>query len=187
MSRFMEERGFSFIEILVTLAILGVLLGIALPSFTASMERKRILGQAEDIYSSLQLGRQLAIASQTVLKVCLLSGAGQCLATGGQEIAVFRDDNNNHWLDAGEQVEVRKIIGALSVSLTAPHGPYLRFKSNGLAKESGHVQVCSRDVKNPFGQRVIVSLNTGRIRLAVDKNRDLIDDLQKVDISCPEK
>lgn len=54
-------RGFTLVELLVTMAIAGILLTLAAPSFTATLERWRINTAKDTFASSIQLARREAI------------------------------------------------------------------------------------------------------------------------------
>ncbi len=56
-----RSRGFTAIELLVTIAILAVLAAIAAPSFTPLIERWRVRQVAEDLQSTLYFARSEAI------------------------------------------------------------------------------------------------------------------------------
>lgn len=54
-------RGFTAIELLVTIAILAVLAALAAPSFTPSLERWRVMQATEQLKSTLYFARSEAI------------------------------------------------------------------------------------------------------------------------------
>lgn len=56
-----EERGFTTIEIMVVVVILGLLAVFAAPSFTTLIERWRVRQAAEDLVSTLTFARSEAI------------------------------------------------------------------------------------------------------------------------------
>jgi type IV fimbrial biogenesis protein FimT len=53
--------GFTLIEVLVTVIILGTLLTIAIPGFLKWLPNYRLNGAARDFYSNIQLAKSLAI------------------------------------------------------------------------------------------------------------------------------
>lgn len=52
-----KQHGFTLIEMMITITILGILLAIAVPSFTDWLNRKRIDGVANEFASLIQLAR----------------------------------------------------------------------------------------------------------------------------------
>lgn len=58
-----KERGVTFLELVVTVAIIGILAAIAVPYYGDYIERQRLIGATEDVYSSMQLAKRQAISN----------------------------------------------------------------------------------------------------------------------------
>lgn len=78
----LRAQGFSLVELLVVVALLGILAGLAGPSFTGQFQRYRVDAVREDLIASLQLarteairrGQTVVIEKQTNCAVTLASG-----------------------------------------------------------------------------------------------------------------
>jgi type IV fimbrial biogenesis protein FimT len=70
-----DEKGFTLIEVLITMAILGILLGIAAISARDWLERYRVEGQTKQMYTDLMNARVSAMQRNRVFFVTL--GANQ--------------------------------------------------------------------------------------------------------------
>ena len=56
-----RQRGFSLIEMVVVVVIMGILLGLGLPSYRAYMANQRIVANAEVFMSGMQMARAEAV------------------------------------------------------------------------------------------------------------------------------
>ncbi|MDP1708618.1 MAG: GspH/FimT family pseudopilin [Gammaproteobacteria bacterium] len=72
------HAGFSLIELMVTIAVLAVLLGIAIPSFQSMLEKQRLVGAAEQLYEDLQYARTEAIKRNANVFVSFTTGSNWC-------------------------------------------------------------------------------------------------------------
>ena len=62
MRRAATQRGFTLLELMITVAVLGVVLVIGVPSMRNLAEKRRTIAAAEQIYSELQFARSAAVA-----------------------------------------------------------------------------------------------------------------------------
>jgi type IV fimbrial biogenesis protein FimT len=64
------KKGFTIIELMVTLAVLAIVLGIAIPSFNSQIQRNGSLGLGEEFISALNFARTEAIKRRAPVSIC---------------------------------------------------------------------------------------------------------------------
>jgi type IV fimbrial biogenesis protein FimT len=89
-----RAAGFNLIELMVTLSVAGVLLGIAIPSFTDVIRSNQIAAQSNQLMSALALARSESVKRGTRVSVCAANTCGDASATPDwvQGWTVFADD-----------------------------------------------------------------------------------------------
>lgn len=73
-------KGFTLVELMVTLAVIAILASIAGPSFNNIRDRSRVRAAAEAIYAHLQFARSESIKQNRDLVVGVVAGATWCLS-----------------------------------------------------------------------------------------------------------
>ena len=88
-----RQRGFNIIELMVGIAVLGVLLGIGVPSFTEMIRNNRLVEQSNSMITALNYARSEALKRGFRVSVCPGSGTA---CSGGTDwnagVLVFTDD-----------------------------------------------------------------------------------------------
>ncbi|MGB5686852.1 MAG: GspH/FimT family pseudopilin [Candidatus Electrothrix sp.] len=78
-----SSEGFSFVELMVVIALVGILSAIGLPSFLRSLPEKRLKNAARNLYVDLQKARLLAVKENKSVTVTFDTAAGQYSFTEG--------------------------------------------------------------------------------------------------------
>ena len=76
-----KQSGFTLIELMVTISILAILLGIGVPSFRTMIEESRIRSVSTDIVRALELARSEAVKRGTPITLCASSDQATCSGT----------------------------------------------------------------------------------------------------------
>ena len=70
MEKSASQGGLTLIELIVALAVFGLLIGVGLPSFNSAISNSRITTQTNNAISSLFIARSEAVKSSANVTVC---------------------------------------------------------------------------------------------------------------------
>lgn len=65
-----NARGFTVIELMITVVVVAILAGVALPSFRAFMQRNAVSGATNELMADLQYARGVAVSDRTFVSLC---------------------------------------------------------------------------------------------------------------------
>lgn len=172
MNIFQSDRGFTLIEMLVTVAVLAIVLSIAAPSFSTMIKNGRLATESNDLMSDLALARTEAARRGGRVSLCISNNGTTCATSGadwsGGRI-VFSDREPYGQIDSGDTIlRVVSSVTAKKITLTASgFNPtyYFQFRPNGASSSSttGVMKICD-DRTGSFGREIEV-LITGRVSL----------------------
>ncbi|MDX2368648.1 MAG: GspH/FimT family pseudopilin [Colwellia sp.] len=175
-------KGFTLIELMVSITITAILTAIAVPSFNAFLSQMRVDKEISVLHRLLFTARNAAINNAFPVTVCPLNLQNQCTTQWQNEISVFVDFNNNDAYDpAGNEILLRtksaiknndKLQYGLLRSriIYEPTGRTSGWGSNGTFK------YCPKDY--PEKSRAIRIATSGRLYTSSDIDQDGRDEVR---------
>lgn len=169
-------RGFTFVEMLVVVATMAVLAGVAVPAMGRIIDSTRLTFFANDFLASMYLARSEAIKSKGRASLCKSSNGASCAVSGGWEQGwiVFRDRNNNGAVDPGEQIvhHAQALPSGFRLTGNQTLASYISFAPSGRTRlvsgafQAGTLVLCKQAAG--LEARQIVINNAGRARVDRD-------------------
>lgn len=168
-----SSAGFTLVELMVVLALLGVLLAVAAPAFSGVVNSMRLSTTANALFSSLLLARSEAIKRNSRAVVCKSATALACTSIGSWEQGwiVFHDANNNAALDVGEAVISREqgVPDSIRMTGNSPVANYVSYTSVGSASytsgafQAGTFTACVQSASATEARQIVINIS-GRPR-----------------------
>lgn len=124
-----SREGFTLLELMVVLAIAGVLLAVGIPSMTDFVRNSRITGAANDVMAALHFTRSEAVKRRLPVTLCTSTSpvtsanptcAASAFLTGW---IVFVDTNQSGQRDAGELVLLQHEAINTQITARSPVSP----------------------------------------------------------------
>lgn len=164
--------GFTLIELMVTIAVLGILLSIGIPSYQNMVLNSRITAQANQVITALNYARSEAVKRAAPATVCSTNGGAACALSTNWSTGwlVFADADGDGTVDAGETV--LRVWPALNTGNTLNTGKDLRvtFAASGFATGFNDTfRLCDKRGKTEARSIVINSMGRSYVEKGTDK------------------
>jgi type IV fimbrial biogenesis protein FimT len=180
------QPGFTLLELMVVLAIAGVLFAIGVPAMGNFIRNSRITSAANDVMAGLHFARSEAIKRRFPVTLCTSTDLATCanspFLTGW---IAFVDLNQSGQIDAGETLLLQHEAMNPLVTARSSLGAYrVTYLLNGFALDTNGARLVLCDERGNVAtggelssaRGILVSV-TGRAGVTRDKNevQDLID------------
>jgi len=151
-------QGFTLIELMVTVAVLGIIAAVAAPAMIAFVNANRLNGTTGEMTASLQLARSEAIRRSAPVTVCSSANGTTCSgSTDWDRWIVIGQDNVSGTTDV-----IRDQVSAGEMQLSGPSAG-IRFSPSGLVNAEESLTVCMPTNKPAENQRVLRVLAGGSV------------------------
>ena len=147
----LNSRGFTFAELMLVVAIIGILSVLAAPTLFTYIQTGALQAGARELASAINLGRQLAIARNTT--VCVeVTGTNIRLRTGGCLGTIW----------TGPGTDSAGVIRVSDPGILQISGPNVVFTNLGAASTFGNYTV-----RNPVDNktRTVAVASSGRVTI----------------------
>jgi len=159
------KTGFTLIELMVTVSIVGILLAVGVPNFLVFMQNNRLVAQSNDVVTIFNYARSEAIKRNLPVTVCSSANNTSCAGSTSWETGfiAFVDNDGDGAVDVGEQVlQVRQPIEGGN-TLRSNNITFTRYLPNGFSNSpGGTLRLC--DARGTASGRAIVVSLLGRVR-----------------------
>lgn len=135
-SRAADQRGFTLIELVVTVAVAAVLITVAIPSFTNLIKDSRLIASSNLLVRSLAVARSEAVKRGSPVAMCASDNGTSCSGSWTQGWIVFTDAGTEGTVDGTDTV--LRVEGSLrndlAVNVAGSETAYVRFQPTGFLR-----------------------------------------------------
>lgn len=157
-----QPSGFTLTELMIVLAIMGIIGSMAVPSFSRSIKENRNEASSNALLTSLSLARTEAIRRAGTVTACPSADGGTCSTDWATGWIVFVDNANSATPQVGTVLQSESGLEETTVTRTSGANTWVRFSSRGGAESATVLKVAPSTCDVSDHYRNIKVLASGR-------------------------
>lgn len=168
-----KNSGFTLLELLITLTLIGIVTAFAIPSMTEFSKNDRLTTNINSMIGHLAYARSEAVKLSQQVSMCVSNNTDTAnpSCTGGNwedGWVVYIDADASGTFSAGEQViKAHGLLEGNNTLAPVGVGNQITYDNRGfLAGNTGSLQLCD-ERSGPHGKTIRIT-TTGRVRLETD-------------------
>ena len=138
-----RARGFTLLELMVTVAVIAIVTAIGYPSFQGVIRSNRAASANNEMLGMLNLARSEALRSAQAGAICGSASGTSCDGNWNAGVLAWGDTNANGALDSGETV-LRYWLGNTRLVVQGPSSGVVAFDARGRRSSAGDQQITVR-------------------------------------------
>lgn len=161
------SKGFTMVELMITISIASILLAVAVPSYQSLMQESRLTTQANELMTALHYARSEAVKRGGRVTICKSSDGATCNGVNWEDgLLVFNDMDIAGSVDNGD--EILRVFPKLNGSSLKGGGNFssrVSYLRNGRSQGNNNFPNGTFTLCNQGSARKIVINVSGRARV----------------------
>ncbi|MDO6566198.1 GspH/FimT family pseudopilin [Alteromonas sp. 1_MG-2023] len=179
-----NQNGLTLLEMLITVAILAILIGIVAPSINSILVKNRVTGDINTLSAIAQQARFTAVDEQFNVLLCPTTDYGSCVNDWANAKMVFIDENGNGSRDTNEELIASSDPLNSGNTISGITGT-VTFTEQGSISTAATITICPNSADVSYASALLFSL-FGRISVAIDSDDDGVkENLSGTALTCP--
>ncbi len=185
-----KQNGFTLIELIVVVAIFGILASIAVPNYSSFIRRNQQSSAYNNLVGTISLARIEAVKRSKVITLCISSDQTTCDPNStdwSDGWIVFLDENGNALVDTGTDI-VLKAEAPNHSGITIgsdEYGSFISIAPRGRLRNQGSFVICDATGLPENGMALNLWV-TGLGRIAEDTDgNNVVEKIDNTNITCP--
>ncbi|MQM39534.1 hypothetical protein KBTX_03563 [wastewater metagenome] len=160
-------RGFTLIELMLTVIVAAILLAIAVPSFRAFIQNNQLTTATNQFVTALNMARSEAVKRGR--RVYITAAASSAGDEWGGGFRVWLDENGNGTYQSANDQELQvwaALDGGVTIDSTKDRSEFV-FASDGVVDNGDTIEVCDGERAGEVGRKLDID-PTGRVSIIDD-------------------
>ena len=180
-------KGFTLVELLATLAVVGITLSVALPSYSSMIGNTKSDITVDAFLTLFSLARSRAVLSDQIVTICPTDDFINCSGDWRHALMIFTDKDNSKSISGSDRLiqTYNAQDNGIKLEIHPSRKNYFQYSETGLSHGTpGNIVFCSNTGNIKFARQIVISF-TGRIRVSRDTNHDgIVDDAYGRSLTC---